>query len=322
MIRKPVFTMLATVFVLTACSSDPEHSSSGKSGLDVTAHVDPETSSVSLPIDRFVMSNWEEEEVLSARSIALAKCARDKLGLQKYGVPNYDVPPPEHLMFNELGVWTPEMADQFGFVKPSTRGELSANGIIPRPKNIDEIEAELSAYMLSADEEVEVSETCLDGANAPDLGRFNTVELDPYNGPWTAEINETLQQTLDDDRVKTVIDDLKKCYTEAGLTIEEPHSPDDLGTDGALPIRIVGADTMKIDEAQIEMANKVVACKQETDAINKITAVWAEKQAPIIEEYADELVANRQDIQAVVADATAYIAENQDLLMPVLESGW
>lgn len=264
----------------------------------------------------------EEGELFSAQSVAFAKCVRAQLGYDWYASDNWDSLPAESHMFSELGPWTTEMADAFGFVSPAPRGYLSANGIVAKPKNNDEIDAAAARYAHTPEEANEATETCGGPEKYPESRPFDVAELGVWNGPWIEEFNSSWSETQRDERTQAVIDELKVCYTEKGLAISAPNSPDAVGADGRLPIVIEGASTQIIDEAQIEMANKVVACKQETSAIQRITEIWAEKQAPIVEEYSQELTDLRSRIDTSVESATSYIAANQDLLMQIPEQEW
>lgn len=235
------------------------------------AEIDAETSSVILPADRFTMTEWEQGELLSANSISVAKCAREKLGIQHYGSSNWDVVPAESLMFAELGPWTPDMADRFGFAKPGPKGYLSANGIGPKPKNNDEIDTAYAQYTIPDHELDTVVEECGGASN-------QHFQMDGfYDGPWVSELSKTWDSALEDERFKTIVSELKSCYEREGLEVSISSSADDSGSDGRIPLVIAGADTTAIDEQQISMANKVVNCKSETNAIVRITDIWAEK---------------------------------------------
>ncbi|MGV9182752.1 hypothetical protein [Arcanobacterium canis] len=317
MSKKWLAASVSALLVLSACSGKNSAGKSGedpKSGLITTATIDPESSRVELPANKYFANGWEQDEIFFTGSLAFSVCAKEKFGITYYAQPNFEKPPSEMLMLKELGPWTQQVADQFGFVEPAPRNFLSANGIVPKPKNIAQINAERKKYEEVPSNFDEIADACRDDPKAD----YFTL---PQPGPWADDVSHSLEQTLADERVKKVIEELKTCYTDSGLAVL-PTAKDSGASDGKLPITIQGADPMKINEKQIEIANKVVQCKTKNNAIKRITDVWAEKQAPIIEKYAGEMVAYRKKVDDLLKEAKEYQNQHKDLIAPPTNYVW
>lgn len=324
------FCVFASTLALVAgCTTDtnsannqPTHEQSVPlTGLDTTAEIDAEHSTVTLPYDRFKITEWEQEQISQATSLAISVCANEKLGIKLYRSRNWDSPPPETLMFSDFGPWTSAMADTFGFVPPMTKGELSANDIIPPPKNKEAID-EMVASNLPTDGELERAlGICGEGSSNADFNSFRDFEMNLYSGPWHEELLATQSQALSDPETLKVNDELVACYQEQGLSVATKPR-EGYSREGILNLYVEGLDSRKIDEQQVTMANQAVECKQQTQAIERIATVWAEKQAPIIEKYADEIIAYRNEIDSMLSKATQYINDHEDLLLPDIELEW
>lgn len=258
---------------------------------------------------------------MDAMSVAGALCAREKLGIEKYAYPDWEEVPAEHLMFSELGPWTPDMANRFAFVLPMTRGELSAKGLGPKPKNDAELDAAYAPYELSPEQEKQITEACGEGTGDEMLDKFGDAIMNAWGGPWVAEFTAVQDQLFTDARLEGVVTELVNCYNEAGLSAQ--INPDaEAERDGLWPITIAGLDALTIDEQQISMANTVVTCKEQTDAIKRVTDVWAAKEAPIVEKYAAELTDMRTQLETVTAEAVEYVNQHRDVQMPIFEMEW
>ena len=75
----------------------------------------------------------------------------------------------------------------------------------------------------------------------------------------------------------------------------------------------ITADTQLINEEQITLALQTVECKARINFTQRAADIIAERQIPIIEEHAEELVAAREKWDATVAEAKEYIAQHPEL---------
>ncbi|WP_448062438.1 hypothetical protein [Cellulomonas hominis] len=297
---RAVLGLLCTTAILAGCT-DVDTSDAGQtsqpvapSGLVLGPVLDETTGAVILPYDRFVASHEEIDQLAAAGTVLLSICARAAgVGFLAPDVSFYDTTYDSEEYF---GPWTVGQAERFGFVMPMTDADLIANGIVPdtigyfdRPPHPNTALTEQDWEVVDACEEPE-------GADQFDEPQMRV-------GPWEEQIraiDETLARQPD---VVTALDELAACYAEVGL---EP--------DPEQPWRVEGADGGVISEEQVRLALQVVDCKTRVDFTARVARVHADLQAPIIVEYADELVAKRERIDAAVAAARVLIAENDDLI--------
>lgn len=290
---------LCLTLLVSACGNNEETSDSnpGSSGLNISAEVDAETSSVTLPGDRFFLTEHESYLLDTAQSIAIAKCARDELGIEwsAYSMPIEE--PDWSLMFYEFGPWTEDMAERFAFAFPSSERGLIVNGIIPAPPDYQMEDPVLVARSELPEEDTNaVMETC--GEN-PEALQFNYVNLGIVGTPAESELRDAREALMRDDRAKVVFEELGTCYEENGLEQK-----------GDMSVEVVGMDADVINEEQVLLALKVVDCKTEVNAIPRLADIWADLQAPTINKYAAELTEYQRIKDEAVAEARDYIAAN------------
>lgn len=278
---------------IAGCGSAEESQTSR--GIDVTASVDPNTGRVVLPADRFNLTEEEQDTLLTASSGATAACARNA-GLKWTGWLTNDGDYSTSDMWDAFGPWTPEMAKKFGFVTPMTSSGLITQGIIEKPADYEEPDPPNIA--LTEAEIDKVGKRCRSDAGVKKFSVENVVT----QGPWDSQLGDTSQIVRNQSDAKKIFSELKVCYAAKGMEFDDSR-----------PGYVVGADSQTIDETQISLALKVAECQTEVDSTNRLATLMAEYQAPIIEKYADELVARRAAIDKVVAEAKDYIAANPDL---------
>ena len=294
---------------LTACSSDKAGGgASGSASVDVSsklagmnrkAEVDPETATVKFPVDYVELGEQEDSSVLRAASeAAVAECAREELGIPWVATEPDGYMPTEH-MWQRYGPWTKPVAEKFGFVDPMGDGALIVNGYVEEPEGYEPIPWP-NAEIPEADQE-KVFDTCNE---KQEVKRFDENELWVL-GPGQQALNDEHEAVNQDPRMQALFDELRICYAENGMEFDEE-----------LPGYIT-ADTDTIDEEQIELALKTVECKDQINFTQRAADIIAERQVPVIEEYADELFQNRANWDAAVAEAKEYIASHPELFEPV-----
>ena len=276
------------------------------SGLNLSAEVDKNTWTVTLPWDRYTMTDEERIILASAETFGLAECTR-KNG---EGVA-WTATLPEALkgvnphVFMEFGPWTKEMAQQYGF----SSAEFSDTPILGRdlePKSKKQREKEVKGMKSNAsfserDREL-MHEKC---DSYPQVKRFAIAQVDSQ-GPWTKPLSDTRDQIFEDVRGKEIVAELAQCFIKKGLKPIE-----------GIPGYIEGVSPQRNPTPEtIEAALKAVECQEETDATPRLAQVWADLQAPIIKKYAKELVAQRRVIDERIAEAKKYIHAHPELLEP------
>ncbi|MFT3942439.1 MAG: hypothetical protein QM705_01245 [Ancrocorticia sp.] len=322
---------------LSSCSSNDDDgaapgttdptTTSNLSGLDLTAHVDPVTASVSLPSDRLLMTFAEEKVLMSAASVAEVQCIRAQ------GVPwdfssgdgNED---PLLNVWDRYGPWTTDIAQRFAFVQPQSDDSLIRNGIIipatpppePDPPTIDNLTQE----QLAASKECEKD---------PQVVEFSEAWMRAAT-PWQTEIADGLVQAETDPRALQLFEELGACYADNGMDMdpERPGLPvgaqqyavtrevevtdncvrdGPKGGEGTCGTRAEPTGESPINEEQIALALKTVQCKDSINFTRRIADLIAEKEAPAVEKYAQEIVAERQQVDDILTTAREYIATHR-----------
>lgn len=256
-------------------------------GVSMTAELDESSGAVILPYDRFAVTAEEADIFTTAASFAVSACAAEQGVVFRPTGLMHDAVYDSELYF---GPWTEEQAQRFGFVTPMTDADLIANEILAKDAAAS-VEPPANPNLELTDADWTVMDAC--GA-APEVAQY----LDAVSsGPWEEPLRATKDSLLDEDDAQELVAQLEACLTGAGLTPlpEEPGYPR-------------GADTRTISEDQIRMALQVVRCKDEIDFTGAMARVEARLQSPIIEKYADELVAKRHSIDELAVQARALIA--------------
>ncbi|USR79979.1 hypothetical protein [Arcanobacterium pinnipediorum] len=307
----------SALFLCGACSPDTsagEAESSAASvaaddsaspvGVDVSAKVDRDSWLIELPWDRYRLSREEEAYLLSAWSATGAECTRAKLddGLAWTGFPPEIFMPVNPPVFSEFGPWNKDMAAQFGFTRVETSGTPIANrGLSARSA---EDKAGWTSRAESNDKVLEAAEDKFHEAcdSDPLAKKFDVREVSG-SGPWVNELVETRMRLFDDPRAQEIVGELEACFDKQGLQISSEA-----------PGFVEGVDSF-IDptEESIALALKAAQCQEETDATPRLAQVWADLQAPIVQKYAKELIAQRKLIDERVAEAKQYIQEHPEL---------
>ncbi|MFT0847269.1 hypothetical protein VR010_05865 [Actinomycetaceae bacterium L2_0104] len=294
----------SSLVVLTAgCTSSDEADSSGSgsaspNALNLGAEVDYEKAIVTLPADQVAFGEQVDASTLSsAHMAAVAQCARDELGIPWTAEMPDPYIPAEH-MWVRYGPWTKPVAEKFAFIRPMGDGALIVNGYVPKPEGH---EWDLGPNVdISDDQREKVFATC---NGRPEAMRFDEGALWVW-GPGQQALEDEYNAVNDDPRMRELLGDLQTCYEGKGMEID-PEAP------GYIVPRV-----QKIDEEQISLALKTVECKDELDFTRRVADITAERQIPIIEEYADELFADRKKWDDTVAEAEEYIAAHPELFEP------
>ncbi|MFI9486978.1 hypothetical protein ACIG47_11360 [Promicromonospora sp. NPDC052451] len=288
----PILTCLAVTPLLAACTSD-DPADQASSGLDLSADLDRQSGAIVFPADRLKMTRSDVETLDSAYSFAVAACAKD-LGVDYSPfAPNDE---PLYDASNYFGVWLEKYAQEFGFVAPMTPADMAANGVKGAPSVTEHAPgAGPESAQLSDDDRAQL-EPCFTSEEA---SRFDAVSL-AGAAPWNGPLGQIDAEFFGYPEAEEVVADYDDCLKANGLQ-PQPDTPGFAR----------GADSREISAEQIELALKVVACKDEVDYVQRLADVMADKQAPIIEDYATEMVAQKEKTDQVVAEAEAYISEHR-----------
>ncbi|MBD7982918.1 hypothetical protein [Oerskovia merdavium] len=263
------------------------------SGIDTTASVDPVNGVVKFPGDRYAQLTLNDQILLNLASSHVESECASAAGVH---IDPLDVKPSAVYDISDLfGVWTSDVANRFAFVPPMTQADMKANGISVDRQQADDSSTRTARFYgdLTSDERAIVDEC----RESDDWQRFN-----PGNaykpGPWTQPLADAVEDALTSGESKTVIAEYHGCLDSKGLT-PDPESP----------FAVKGANRTVVSQEQIVLALDVVACKDETDMVQRLADVVAERQAPIITEFEAELVASRVKLDDALTSARTYLAE-------------
>ncbi len=282
--------------LLGGCSSAPSDAPApavdldSVNGLDLNPVLDAATGAVTLPYDRFVES-YEEMDVISVASSTLISACAAKSGV-RFPAPTLTADTAPYVSELYFGPWTTAQASRFGFVRPMSDADLVANGIVADDGTAADEEEPAQDVGELSEADYAVMGAC---SSAPEVAQLNTALM--HDGPWVTQIEAASGKVLDQPAAKAAIEELGRCYDDAGL---EP--------DSANPWMVAGARGDAITEEQIALALKVVACKDEVDFTARMARVEAQLQAPVIAEYTDELVAQRRALDEAVAKGREILA--------------
>lgn len=293
-------TAATVVVLLASCSIGTSHKAATDeptevNGISLRAELNEATGEVRLPYDRFTATYEEMDLLVVASSVAASTCAREKGVVFVPPAPSSD---PAYVSEQYFGPWTVDQAQRFGFVEPMTDADLVANGIIGASSDETERPAAPNGDLTDAD--WAVMDTC---GSTPEVKKL--LDARAESGPWVTPMAAVHDALLDDGRAKDLLDELDGCYRGEGLKplAKTPWTPQ--GASGA------------ISEDQIRLALQVVECKKQISFTERMAQVEASLQAPIISEYADELVAKRAQIDEAVVEAKALIAQSTSAIEPV-----
>ncbi|MGO1592516.1 hypothetical protein [Ancrocorticia sp.] len=266
------------------------------SSLKRTAELDPETGIVQLPSDSVELGEQVDSSVLtSAYMASVAQCSRDNLDIPWVAERPDPYMPSEH-MWSRYGPWTKSIAEKYAFVRPMGDGALIVNDIVPEPEDHEWVPDPNEG--LSMEERQDVFDNC---ENTAEVQKFNEENLWTPS-PGMQELNEEVEAVDLDPRMVELFSELEECYVSNGMEMhpEVPWYP-------------AGADFENINEEQVELALKTVECKDQIDFTQRAADVTAERQVPIIEEYAEELFAAKEKWDNTVEKAEEYIAAHPEL---------
>jgi len=308
---------------LTACSSDESGGgASGSASVDVAsklagmnrkAEVDPETATVKFPVDYVELGEQEDAaQIGAAYSATVAKCAREELDIPWVA---YDPDPysPTAHMWTKYGPWTKPVAEKFAFAIPMGDGALIVNGLVDEPEGY-EWPTDPNENLSSA-QRGKMFDVC---GSKPEAEHFNEKALwDASHGPGWAALDDEAEAVNRDPRMQALIEELHVCYNENDIRFDANRPYVAFAADAVWWDKPEMEGQKQITEEQIQLALKVVDCKDQVNFTQRAADIIAERQVPIIEEHADELFQIRANWDATVADAKEYIAAHPELFEPV-----
>lgn len=306
-----LLAIILTATALSACTPTEDDSGNERTAsapsVVIDAEVDHSSSRVILPSSYYWLNDDEKLIIDTAFNAALTKCTQENLGinwqysdLRRFQFDGY-------LMFDEYGPWTEDMATRFAYVSPQTEADMAANGVELEGGSEFPSSNPPEYPELSPEDDARIDAECL---GIQEVQQFNTGRLISAEPAALAQLipSDIEVRIKKDKRGKAIFEDLKVCYSENGIAFKDSGSAD------PNPVWVSGANPDALNEEQIQLALKDVACKTEINMIPRIAELWAEFEAPIIEENAAELQAYREKIDETLTKAKEYLAENEHYL--------
>jgi hypothetical protein len=292
--------------VASGCDSTENDMSSGASGelssntptlsfkgVDVTASVDPQTGVVQFPSDKYATLTLNDQSLLALATRYVESDCAAAAGFSYEPGPSFV--DPAYDISEYFGVWTVDAASRFAFAPPMTAGDMRANGIevdggFPEAAVKDQGSnfGDLNAA------EQKVLQAC---RKTDEWKQFSPAGL-VKAGPWGQPLQDAITTAINSDKAGAVISEYEECLAGKGL---EPD-PD-------VAWAAKGANPGEISAEQISLALEVVSCKDQVDFVRRTSDIVADAQAPIIEQYSAELVAQRDRIDEARQKARAFLAE-------------
>lgn len=250
------------------------------------AVVREDTGEILFPTDHNVSSTQGYLVETSAMYLDLALCLHEK-GMPSYWAQREHAGPEENRRY---GRWIMSNAESHAYV-------LVPDKELERTLQWEALFNAEHEDVLSSEQYEKAESECLD-TPSPDL-------MDALGGPPRPdEISKIGNQTYDlmlaSDDAAAVFADWEVCLNEAGL---ERVGDDD-------PYGIVGVDYSVASEQSIKVAVTDVACKQETDFVQRLADIEASFQGPVVKKYEAELAELLAFDEKVTENRKAFLNAN------------
>ncbi|WP_369374476.1 hypothetical protein AB1046_09010 [Promicromonospora sp. Populi] len=242
------------------------------------ADVDPESGTITLPVDRYFPTEGELRTVHDARGLAMAACAAES-GMEVPWRPGI----PEIGGSRLYGVWLSDSVAEFGYAVPTTPERDAA---LAR-------DADAEPY---TDGELQILDECYARPEIQELSE----EAIPLTIPLGTEMTGVSDAALDSAEGQRVFADLDVCLQDAGLE-RMPH----------VDRYLIRGTSQEITEQNIQTALKEVECKTSVEFVARLAAIEAQYQAPVVEKYEYELAELRADFDALVERARQYLSAHR-----------
>ncbi|MDO5634600.1 MAG: hypothetical protein Q4G34_06990 [Micrococcus sp.] len=276
----------SSALLLSACGTDQVQPDTS-----ARAQLDRDTVQVVLPLDQYEVSDADEQLVNNAVQTSLRAClnARGVNGLapSAHSAPSEDRP---------YGLWNIERAAQFGygFPEPEATAEPPLGG----------------EWSSSTDEAFNEAYTACDGELASSLDAMSPPSSDASTVRRLRETAYT--HAYQDQRWKDARAEWQACLTQHGLQARDDDSAwsSQQGLDVLTMIDPVAPDPgMKHEE--IRVATIEATCNEQTQLTQRLGDIEAGYQAALIKGQEATLAEEKQQNQAYVDAARAYLASHQ-----------
>jgi len=249
--------------------------------------IDTTDGTITLPLDRYFLTEPEEAEVLHASALAMHECAADRgyvisdpvsMSLLDPGTP------PLPAGDRRFGVWWMPGTETYGY---GTWGDDSGNtyGVA------------LGSYVPRTDEQRDIVSEC---------GQTDAVQQFWPDTELSDHTPDFMKLALESLAGRAALDEWDACLATHGLHRNEQAGrwdvTDGQRNSGSTPAQYgepLGPDSAVID----------ARCKADVDLVDRLTQMVADRQAPFIASHRSELTAIRVALDDALQRARAYVAE-------------
>ncbi|MGY4645198.1 hypothetical protein [Cellulomonas sp. URHB0016] len=257
---------------------------------DLEVVIDRTDGTITLPLDRYSLTETERSEVLHASALAMRACAAERgYDVTDFWSGTYLTPStvPDPIGDLRFGVWWMPSAREFGYVTRSVPHQRY--GVSTRDMD---------------DTRTRAQQTILD-----ECGRTPTVQQFWPSTDLGEPAPDFVRQAAQSPAGQLVIRDWDACLQAHGLRSE------DLGLSWAVTDaegRRRSGDTPTEYGEPLGPDSAVVdaGCKTDVDLVPRLTRMVAERQAPFIAAHRGELTAVRAALDESLRRARAYVAQH------------
>ncbi len=244
---------------------------------DATAEVDHEAGTITLPVERFQLTDAEYRLIDDARGLAMDRCAKAE-GIDLGWRPGRAAPVSDR----RYGVWVPAITEQFGYAVPEGASAPDTDG-----------------PPLDDDDFLVITECASD----PTVLSFRYESVRP-GFDFAEEFSWVTTAAFGSPEGEAVFEDWEECLNAQGLHRDTSVSP----------FAVAGAG-MAVTEQNIVIALKDVTCKSEVGFVQRLADLEAQLQAPIVAEHLAELEQMRSEYDHIVDAAREYLV-SADVSVP------
>ncbi len=251
--------------------------------------VDTTDGTITLPLDRYFLSETEQAEVTHASALAMRACAAD----HGYEVTDRESrflrPPstqPDPIGDRRFGVWWMPSAETYGY---------GTSGTQPHTYGVTKRALDPSR----TDEQQDILDEC---------GRTPAVQQLWPDTALAEPLPDFLEQALDSSAGQAVLREWDACLVDHGLQHDPRTGRWDV-TDGARSsgsTLVTAGEPLGPDSAVVD-----AGCKADVDLVDRLTRMVADRQAPFIATHRAELTAVRDALDGSLRRARASVDEHR-----------
>lgn len=276
--------------------------------------VDRETGNLAPGSSRFGANDYYAYLLAAVQSDVQDTCMKD--GGYKGPLTSFDPPSEMYKVEVSLSPWLEEHAALYGFFPPQPLGDLMGNGIAPETFSEQEVKDQAAKAKRRTEEYIAFQDQLespeYQGAlgaceSDPEVTKWANLDIDAKSsGPWLEEFQAGWIAAFKDEDMREIKADYVACLEDNDLAATDPES---IAYEDMFEVQ--GQSYEVIDEQQVRLAVQVVACKDQTQASERMMTVWSQYEAGTYLEYEQELIEARDYIEGIKAELDEYLVTRE-----------